>query len=126
MYKGMNPEDLELVTFYNVLSYKDATMDNSAEANRFSVLEEYQKYGVSSLLIKEIIALGYKLNPDLKYIFIEAVDSFVKYYQFFHFKIIKPPIYNPHYKRQLYLMCLNMDDLVDKQASTSDNIVLKL
>lgn len=127
MYKGMHPDDLELVTLYNVLSYKDATMDNSAEVNRFSVLDEYQKYGVSSLLIKEIsIAMTYKLNPDLKYVFIEAVDSFVKYYQFFHFKVIKPPIYNPHYKRQLYLMCLNVDDLIDKQASTPDNIVLKL
>jgi predicted GNAT family N-acyltransferase len=126
IYKEMDPKELELVTLYNALSYKDASIANSAEVNRLSVLDEYQKSGVSFMLMQEIVAVLYQVNPELKYIFIEAVSSFVAYYQTFHFQVIGSPQYNPHYKRELYLMALDLNELIDKEASTAFNIVFKL
>ncbi|CEG56333.1 enoyl-ACP reductase FabV [Legionella fallonii] len=110
----------------DILSYNTASLDNSAEISGFIVLPEYQKYGVAPLLMGEIIQLGIRLNPNLQFVFIETYAHLVKYYQFFHFRPIMQPVFNKKYGCEKFIMCLHIDDLIDKSHAIQKQLKFKL
>ncbi len=110
----------------DILSYDGARLDNSAEISTFMVLPEYQKYGIGPLLMGEIIQHSIKLNPNLQFVFIQTYSNLVKYYQFFHFREIMPPVFNTNYGCQKFIMCLHIDDLINKSHSMRSQLQFKL
>lgn len=110
----------------DILSYNEARLDNAAEISTFIVLPEYQKYSIGPLLMGEIIQYGIRLNPNLQFVFIQTYAHLVKYYQFFHFKEIMPPVFNAQYGCQKHVMCLHVDDLIDKSHTMRSQVKFKL
>lgn len=110
VYKKLHKSEIELDRHYHIFELPNINMQNAGEAGRFCVLPEYEKYGVSVVLMKEATKLSINIAPDLRFVFTETTGVLVKYYEFFNFKLVNKSRFDNHINVEFYLLCLDMND----------------